>query len=265
MITAITPTGDRPLAFSLCRRWMEGQTQKPDQWIVVDDGKKPMKPFDGIDYVRRDPLPSDPKFTLAENLKAAIPHIKGDQILIIEDDEYYAPRYIEEMIKHFGVHRIPVYSLNPYVRTKQTQRYSPAKIEALKRPMDIKVVGIGRSRYYHLPSGGYRIIGNMGHASLAQTAISKPFLPLLQRILMPGKLYIDFEIWKRANVDRSGFIFLDKDPLYVGIKGLPGRAGIGQGHNRGIYKQIDAGRKVLRQWIPKDYQVYLDILGHRND
>ena len=228
MITAITPTGDRPLAFSLCRRWMEGQTQGPDQWIVVDDGKNPMKPFDGIDYIRREPLPSDPKFTLAENLKAAIPHVKGDKIIIIEDDEYYAPIYIEVMGKNFGRH---------------------------------EVVGIGKSRYYHLPSGGYMIIGNMGHASLAQTAISKSFLSFFQSILTPGKLYIDYEVWRRAKKRGSGFIFFDPKPIYVGIKGLPGRIGIGRGHDRKIYRMIDRGRKVLRQWIPQDYQVYLDILG----
>jgi len=260
MITAITPTGDRPLAFSLCRRWMEGQTLKPDQWIVVDDGKKPMAPFDGIDYIRREPLPSDPKFTLAENLKAAIPHVKGDQILIIEDDEYYAPRYVEEMIKRFGVQRVPMYSSNPYVRAKQIQHYSRTKTEAPKRSINVKVVGIGKSKYYHLPSGGYRVIGNMGHASLAQTAISKSFLPILQEMLIPGKLYIDIEIWRRANIERSGFLFLDTTPLYVGIKGLPGRPGIGKGHDKRIYRACDVGRKVLRQWIPQDYQVYLDLL-----
>ena len=227
MITAITPTGDRPLAFSLCRRWMEQQTRKPDQWIVVDDGKNPMQPFDGIDYIRREPLPGDPKFTLAENLKAAIPHIKGDKIIIIEDDEYYAPIYIEVMRKNFGRH---------------------------------EVVGIGKSRYYHLPSGGYMIIGNMGHASLAQTAISKSFLPIFQSILVPGKLYIDYEIWRRAKMRKSGRVFLDPKPIYVGIKGLPGRAGIGRGHDRKIYRLVDRGRRILRQWIPLHHQVYLDLL-----
>ena len=228
MITAITPTGDRPLALSLCRRWMEQQTRKPDQWIVVDDGNKPIKSFYGIDYVRREPKPSDPKFTLAENLKAAIPHIKGDQILIIEDDEYYAPNYVGEISRRFGPGR--------------------------------EVVGIGRSRYYHLPSGGYMIIGNMGHASLAQTAVSKSFLSIFQSILTPGKLYIDYEVWRRAKKRSSGHVFFDARPIYVGIKGLPGRTGIGRGHDRKIYRLIDRGRKVLRQWIPQDYQVYLDLL-----
>jgi len=43
IITAITPTGDRPLALALCQQWMDAQTVRPDQWIVVDDGKIPYK------------------------------------------------------------------------------------------------------------------------------------------------------------------------------------------------------------------------------
>jgi hypothetical protein len=151
-ITAITPTGDRPLAFELCKRWMAGQTRKPDQWIIVDDGKEPIPRFVDRDfnplelfcYVRREPRRDDPSFTLDLNLKAALPHIDGDKILIIEDDEYYAPGYIAEMARRLD---------------------------------SFEVVGICQSKYYHLPTGGYRQIGNTGHASLAETGFRKSFLP----------------------------------------------------------------------------------------
>lgn len=241
MITAITPTGDRPLAISLCCRWMEAQTRQPDQWIIVDDGKMEtykslpdFSPrFDGLCYVRRVPGQNDPRFTLSENLKTAISYISGEKILIIEDDEYYAPKYIETVSRYLN---------------------------------KSEVAGIGKSRYYHLPSGGYMIIGNMGHASLAQTGFRKSFMPEFAKVLSPGKLYIDYAVWKAAKSRRSARIFYDKPPLYVGMKGLPGRAGIGRGHDPRIYRKRDAGRKVLKQWIPKDYRVYLDILnGGKND
>jgi len=230
MITAITPTGDRPLAFSLCRRWMEQQTKSPDQWIIVDDGITPMAKIPlAANYVRREPRENDPKYTLADNLKAAIPHIRGDKILIIEDDEYYSPGYVAAMAAQLG---------------------------------KFEVAGMGRSRYYHLPTGGYLIIGNMRHASLAQTGFMRSFIPEFRKVLIPGKLYIDFAIWKAA---RSKHVFLDSPPLYVGIKGLPGRPGIGRGHDPKIYRgRTDPGRKILKQWISKDYQVYLDLLGKKN-
>lgn len=239
MITAITPTGDRPLAFDLCQKWILNQIQKPDQWIVVDDGDGPLGNNFPIlngngmefDYIRRYPKPNDPKFTLAENLKAAIPHIKGDKILIFEDDEYYAPGYVQAMAGHLS-------------RTE--------------------VTGIGKSRYYHLPSGGYMVIGNMGHASLAQTGFRKSFIPEFRKILTPGKLYIDYAIWTAAKKRKSCYVFFDPKPLYVGMKGLPGRNGIGRGHDPRIYRKKDPGRSVLKKWIPKDYQVYLDILKVKN-
>ncbi|MHA1225226.1 MAG: glycosyltransferase [Candidatus Hodarchaeales archaeon] len=233
-ITAITPTGDRPLAFALCQQWMRHQTRQPDQWIVVDDGKKPMKPSMLMQYVRREPQPSDPKHTLILNLKKAMPLINGDKIMIIEDDEYYAPEYIAKMA--LGLDRY-------------------------------EVVGIGKSKYYHLPSGGYFKIGNTTHASLAETGFRSSFLPEFKALLDRNNVYLDFDLWKKISKKGRGFIFLDDDrnPLYVGMKGLPGRTGIGRGHDPTFYKKYpqDKDRAVLKKWIPKDYNIYMDVLNKK--
>ena len=231
MITAITPTGDRPLAFSLCQQWVKNQTVQPDQWLVIDDGKTPMTPFYPMEYVRRKPTPRDPRHTLHLNLKTAIPLIKGDKIIILEDDEYYAPRYIEEMSRRLDNHEI---------------------------------VGIIKAKYYHIITGGYLQVRNERHASLAQTAFKRSLLPELGRLVNTKQKYLDIEIWKQVR-SRGGKLHLFDDSeklLYVGIKGLPGRAGIGQGHNSMLYRNIKdtPGRAVLKKWIPKDYQIYLDIL-----
>ena len=232
-ITAITPTGDRPLAFALCQHWMDKQTLKVDQWIVVDDGKTPLEPTAQIEYIRREPQPDDPQHTLVPNLKVALPSIKGDKIVIIEDDEYYAPEYIEEMARW----------LTQY-----------------------EVVGIGCSKYYHLPSGGHFKIGNTTHASLAETGFRSSFLPEFRALLNKGNTCLDSRLWEEINKKGQGFIFVDSDknPLYLGIKGLSGRLGIGVGHNpaAAIYKRYsaDTSRKKLKQWIPKDFGIYMDIL-----
>jgi len=231
MITAITPTGDRPLPFALCQQWMKNQTKQPDQWIVIDDGKNPLKPTYSMEYIRREPQDDDPKHTLILNLKKAMPLIKGDKILIVEDDEYYAPEYIEKMSLELDRHN---------------------------------VVGIGDSKYYHLPSGGNFKIGNMDHASLAETGFVESFLPEFNKILDMDNVYLDFIIWKVANRNGQGFIFVDSDenPLYLGVKGLPGRPGIGRGHDSRLYRNHlkDRNRENLRKLIPKDYDIYIDIL-----
>ncbi|MFA7283688.1 MAG: glycosyltransferase family A protein, partial [Candidatus Omnitrophota bacterium] len=236
-VTAITPTGDRPLAFALCKHWMEMQTVKPDQWIVVDDGKTPMKPPVGATYVRRTPQPTDPKHTLNVNLKTVLPYIRGEKILIIEDDEYYAPGYVE------------------------------AIVNALDKG---QVAGISWSKYYHLPIGGYVRHANTIHASLAQTGFTRKFMNTFTALLdADGGTYLDLHIWRTAINNGVGYLFTDDDPnsSYLGIKGLPGRTGIGIGHKTGMYKgHIDTTRSILKTWVPQDYKVYLDILsGKLND
>jgi hypothetical protein len=45
------------------------------------------------------------------------------------------------------------------------------------------------------------------------------------------------------------------------MKGLPGRTGIGAGHKTTMYREKDGmDRAQLKVWIPKDYQVYLDVI-----
>lgn len=276
MITIVTPTGDRPLAFALCQHWMMNQTVKPDQWIVVDDGKTPMRPFVPMEYVRRGSqgrsmvrptmnsshmltsanrmakikairahqqrIPSAGWVSIYSNLRAAIPLIQGDKIIFIEDDEYYAPDYIEQMA-------------------------------ALMDKYDL--VGIKHSRYYHLPSGGYKIFTSQAHASLAQTAFRGSFLPIFQEFLGVGRCaeFLDVRLWtqhrsmrestiNKLKINCRGFLFLDDPPLYVGMKGLPGRGGYGVGHKPHAYAHHDGPDRVtLKKWIPKDAEIYLDILN----
>jgi hypothetical protein len=226
-VTAITPTGDRPLAFALCQQWMKNQTLKPSQWLVVDDGKTPLIPTSAMQYVRREPKSDDPQHTLILNLKAALPLIRGEKIIIIEDDEYYAPEYIAEMSRRLDHHEL---------------------------------VGIMHAKYYHLPTGGYYKIGNTTHASLAETGFRRSFLPELET-LWAGDTSLDMRIWQKAG-NRGHLFDDDSNSLYVGIKGLPGRAGIGAGHRPSLYHKKDtADRSVLKQWMPRDHGIYLDILG----
>jgi len=227
-ITAITPTGDRPLAFELCQQWMMNQIKRPDQWLVIDDGKTPTKHSAPMQYIRRKPKADDPSHTLAANLRKALSLIAGDKIIIWEDDEYYAPGYIEAMAS----------LLDKY-----------------------EIVGIKHSKYYHLASGGYKQFTNEAHASFAATAFRRSVLPDLKAILDAGdNPFIDMALWKR--IGGRGYLFTDDRPLYLGMKGLPGREGIVKGHKAENYVLHDtADRAQLKKWMPSDYRVYLDVLA----
>lgn len=244
-VTCITCTGDRPLAFSLSKKWIESQKQKPSRWIIIDDGKVPIEEkLDAsyIQYIRREPQETDPKHTMIMNLKEGLRHVLGDKVFIWEDDEYYSPDYIRDL-------------------SALLDKY--------------EVVGIGRSKYYHLRSRTFYAHPNMGHASLAQTCFRKSFLPPLNKII-DGDSFLDIRIWGSINPgqvnlketgkseiiskDGRGYIFDDKKKsLYVGMKGLPGRGGIGSGH-KGIGTHDPTGSK-LREWIWNDehFKIYFNF------
>ncbi len=244
-VTVITCTGDRTVAFNLCVKWMQNQTLRPKQWIVVDDGKIPMDVSilpSFTKYIRREPLESGN--SMIQNMREGLKHVEGKKIIIWEDDEYYAPRYIEVMSK----------KLDEY-----------------------ELVGIGRSKYYYLPGSTYHIHSNMGHASLAQTAFKTTFLPEVLGVLS-GNVFLDARIWnivnkgfvnlqetglkERVSKDKRALIFNDSaDYLYVGMKGLPGRPGTGSGH-KGI-GTYDSERKKLKELIPvlEDYNTYCSIFS----
>ena len=221
-ITCITPTGDRTEAFKLTRLWMSRQTIKPDQWLVIDDGFSPMPEElkEGLDYIRREPKQGE-GHTLTRNIRTVLPHIKGDVILIIEDDDWYGERYIETMCEHLKHHDL---------------------------------VGEGWARYYHIPAMKYVRLQNQEHASFCQTGFNRILLPMFEESI-EGDPYIDMRFWLHKARD-FGFLFYDKEDklkLHCSLKGLQGRAGIGTGHNRKeIYYKQDSDYKMLKRWVGED-------------
>jgi hypothetical protein len=219
-VTVITPTGDRPEALSLLRRWMGAQTRQPDQWLIIDDGKTPQGKIHEATIVRREPKADDPACTLGENLKAAFPLVKHDKVLIMEDDDWYAPKYIETMASLLDYHEL---------------------------------TGIWGTKYYHVGVPGYRNMGREGHASLSQTAFRKSFIPNILNAI-PGDCSVDLRIWWHNSNGSGHLIPGAMKRLHCGIKGLPGRAGAGVGHDK-THFTTDPDYQMLKEWCD-DWKVY---------
>jgi glycosyltransferase involved in cell wall biosynthesis len=229
-ITCITPTGDRELVFSLCQRWVKEQTVQPDQWIVVDDGKTPIKCLDrsikSLQYIRRKPEQSDPKHTLLLNMQKALSVAAGGVIFVLEDDEYYANDYLETMMSHL---------------------------------QDKQAVGIIHSKYYHV-SGRYIKNVNTKYASLAQTGFRRELVPTVIDLLK-GDTFLDLRIWRHIQAHGGECLFHDRNhSVYVGMKGMPGRFGIGAGHRPHSFYYPDPEYRMLKEWMPDHYQVYIDLI-----
>ena len=231
--TIITPTGDRLISFNLCCEWITRQTVKNFQWVVVDDGNISMEPILEtfplvFEYIRREPQPDDPKHTLNLNMLEAFKHVEGDIVLIMEDDEYYHPQYIERMSQHL----------------KHTD-----------------LAGSNISRYYHLPSGGLFIDRNNNFCSLSQTGFKSTLFPFVKELLLTDPQYLDYQIWMNATGVIARIFDDSREPLTVGMKSMPGRPGIGIGHKESTYSVFDKDRSILKKWIPLDWQKYLPLIN----
>lgn len=220
MITIITPTADRPAAWPLIERWMAAQTVRPSQWIVADDGERPAPLTMGQMHIRR-PRTHTGGASLAHNILAALPHVTGEAVFIIEDDDYYRPNHVE---------------LNTFLL--RTHR----------------AVGCRWLNYYNLQVRGWMRIRN-ACAALCNTALRAEAMPLLeeaaQDALDQGIYHVDRLFWR--SVGHQG---LHDRETVVGMKGLPGMPGIGIGHKRDARWNLDRGTVKLREWLGDDARCY---------
>lgn len=221
MITLITPTADRPAAWPHIERWMLRQSVAPDQWIVVDDGVKPAPLTLGQQHIRR-PRRETGGASLANNILAAIPHVRGDVVLIIEDDDYYRSNHIEISTRVLESHR---------------------------------AAGCWWLNYYNLRNRSWMRIRN-SCAALCNTAMRADCLPALEAAargaLAEGIYHVDRLFWRQVGNDG-----LHGVETVVGIKGLPGSAGIGIGHqvDRRGWNSDGRGTKI-REWLGADAAFY---------
>lgn len=233
MITLITPGGGRPQAFALCERFMSKQTiwgKEDIQWIVADDNEKdPVVCTLGQEHIFGGLRWKSGINTLRYNLAAALPLIKGDEIFIIENDDLYKPQYLEVMSSFL----------------KQAD-----------------LVGFTNVTYYSLATKGFMEMHNQQHASLCCSAFKKTYLPHFERALHSGEQFFDIKLWGNARRARHKYLlFSGMDNISVGIKGTPGRSGIGVGHEQTAPFIADPHFVKLAELVGNEYvQDYKNML-----
>ncbi len=240
MITVITCTGHRKEAFEICVAYVARQTyREPIQYIVVVDNEDPsyIKPL--LKTLPKNITPElyqnseiwEPgKNTYQGNMLLAIEHIAGDKILIMEDEDQYSPRYIEEMSKvlEFG-----------------------------------EIAGEANASYYNLHIPGWRRMQNYAHASLCQTGIKASMLPAFKDAVNSGNKYFDIELWQNAHRRGVPCVMFSDVNLCIGMKGMPGRPGIGVGHTKeGFIPDNDL--VILKKWLKEDASIYLPFVRKAN-
>jgi hypothetical protein len=232
-VSLITPTGGRPLAFSICERWMARQTKIWDEWYVLDD----CDPATPLTLGQRSIRPSwrweKGMDTQRENVCELLDAVTGDIIFFIEDDDWYHPNYIKKMCK-------------------------------LAEVTGANAVGEAFSRHYHILSRCYYQFPNTEYSPLCSTVITRENIPNMIKACQIKETPIDGTFW--CNFSKGALI---KGDLVLGIKGLPGRQASSAWHNesgRDVAKMkyfgasVDNYGTILRDWIgERDAKVYEQI------
>lgn len=225
MLTLLTATGARPHAWAICERLMAAQDYTgPVTWIIVDDGPEPQPVTfqrEGWKLVLIRPAPfwQPGQNTQARNLLKGLEAVEADaQLVVIEDDDHYHPDYLNAIRQRLRI---------------------------------AELVGECKARYYNLSLRRGRQLSNSGHASLCSTAMRGAALATFRAACQRAPKFIDLELWKR-HPSRHLFSL----GLVTGIKGLPGRGGIGMGHRNDFNGTNDPDLNLLRQWIGDDVELY---------
>jgi hypothetical protein len=90
-LAVITPTrGDRKAFLDKCKSYVASQTMQPDEFIIVDYKADPTDLSPKVDQSNR----------VIEGVKIA-KNANCSRIIIMEDDDYYSPNYIENVLKNW--------------------------------------------------------------------------------------------------------------------------------------------------------------------
>lgn len=219
MLTLLIATGCRPQAWTISEKLLARQTYDgPVRLVIVDDGPvaQPVtlqREGWSIEVVRPQPHWEPGQNTQARNLAAGLNWIDDDELVAIwEDDDYYAPGYLADVAKWLD-----------------------------RRPL----VGECRARYYNVATKRGQQLSNARHASLCSTAMRDEGLRAFRQVLKSAEKFIDMQLWRAC----PGRLYETRH--VVGIKGLPGRGGIGCGHDRSFGRPMK-----LADWIGEDAALY---------
>jgi hypothetical protein len=172
--------------------------------------------------------PDRTRHTLCANLRAAIPNVTSDLLLIIEDDEWYSSDYISTMVGQLS---------------------------------HAELVGERASKYYWPRDSKFRQIADVPYVALCRLGMRKIVYPsLLTACTGTDDPSVDLRLWSDWQGSRR--IWFDDEGklrLSCGIKGMPGRR-CGRPKPLADAKSDDPQHSQLRSWVGDDYQTILETV-----
>lgn len=214
----ITPTGMRPEGMALLSEYLDAQTYAgPLTWVIVDDCdpvtriRRPKDRSIRVEIIRPEWRWQPGMNTQCRCMAEALAFVPSDAaVAVLEDDDAYLSEHLINMTEGLEL---------------------------------AELVGETNARYYNVSTGHWQEMRNNRHSSLCSTACRGSALALLRELCKQPRKFIDIDLWKQ----HKGSQMLINEHQVVGIKGLPGRPGIGAGHRTRFGKPDTTG--VLQEWL----------------
>lgn len=104
IVSINTPTKNRHHFLPLIKKCVESQNFENLEWLVLDDTNERFKPLESNSAPNIKYIHSNQKITIGEKRNILISEAKGNIIVNFDDDDFYAPQYVtnvvDTMLKH---------------------------------------------------------------------------------------------------------------------------------------------------------------------
>jgi len=219
-LAIITPTRNRLYTLSLLHKYIARQTRKPDLWIIATDGEKPNLPDKPVEtIISLADYAGTPVKSFTGNLMRGINVAEengADAVLIMEDDDWYASEYVEQM----------------------EELFSTADVIGNKPTKSINIVNGAMKEAQH----GYFVLAQLGFTRSKNDL----FRASVEQCIKDNTCGVDKKVSISAKENGARCGALQTPKIYLGMKGI---YDIGSGQAQGLTEQHRRYKKYFKGYI----------------
>jgi len=121
-ISIVTPSFDREIFLPQIYECICKQTKTDWEWIVIDDSTEPSAFINSLSNPKINYIHSKTRLTIGDKRNLCTDLAKGEYIVHFDDDEYYAPHYIDSMIQLLKLQQADILKLSGFFIYSQIYR-----------------------------------------------------------------------------------------------------------------------------------------------
>lgn len=114
LVSIITPTFGRERLLEHALRWVREQTYPRIEWLILDDSPSPSRLLAGVSDPRIRYTHTAERLDIGEKRNRLVASAQGEYIAHFDDDDYYAPQYLETMVASLQSNQADFANLNAW-------------------------------------------------------------------------------------------------------------------------------------------------------